>query len=74
METSFFTNNQAALIAEIAETILPKTETPGAKEMAVPQFIDKMVKETMDKDAQESLIQGLEGFEKNVDAEFGKSF
>ena len=70
----FFTNNQAALIAEIAETILPKTKTPGAKEMAVPQFIDKMVKETMDKDAQESLIQGLEGFEKKVDAEFGKSF
>ena len=29
----FFTNNQAALIVEIAETILPKTKTPGAKEM-----------------------------------------
>ncbi|MCP9769641.1 gluconate 2-dehydrogenase subunit 3 family protein [Lacihabitans sp. LS3-19] len=70
----FFTNYQAALVAEIAETILPKTKTPGAKEMGVPPFIDKMVKETMDEVAQKELIEGLGNFEDGVNAKFGKSF
>jgi hypothetical protein len=71
---AFFTNNQAALIAEIAETILPKTNTPGAKEMAVPQFIDKMVKETMDTASQKKLIDGIELFEEEVKAKYNTDF
>jgi hypothetical protein len=71
---AFFTNNQAALIAEIAETILPKTKTPGAKEMAVPQFIDKMVKETMDEASQNSLVEGLESFEDEVKSKYDSDF
>jgi hypothetical protein len=71
---TFFTNNQAALIAEIAETILPKTQTPGAKELAVPQFIDKMVKDTMDSDAQQNLLDGLDEFEKNAKLKYSKPF
>lgn len=71
---AFFTNNQAAIIAEIAETILPKTKTPGAKEMAVPQFIDKMVKETMDEASQKSLVEGLESFEGEVKAKYDTNF
>ena len=70
----FFDNNQAALVAEVAETILPKTKTPGAKEMAVPQFIDKMVKDTMDEGAQKDLLESLGEFEDEVDKKFGKSF
>ncbi|HLO46479.1 MAG TPA: gluconate 2-dehydrogenase subunit 3 family protein [Leadbetterella sp.] len=71
---AFFTNNQAALIAEIAETILPKTKTPGAKEMAVPQFIDKMVKETMDEASQKNLIEGIDSFEEEVKAKYNTDF
>jgi Gluconate 2-dehydrogenase subunit 3 len=71
---AFFTNNQAALIAEIAETILPKTKTPGAKEMAVPQFIDKMVKETMDEASQKKLVVGLATFEEEVKAKYNIDF
>ncbi|MCP9754668.1 gluconate 2-dehydrogenase subunit 3 family protein [Lacihabitans sp. CCS-44] len=71
---AFFTNNQAALIADIAESILPKTKTPGAKEMAVPQFIDKMVKETMDEASQKSLVEGLESFEDEVKAKYDTNF
>jgi hypothetical protein len=71
---AFFTNNQAKLIAEIAETILPKTKTPGAKEMAVPQFIDKMVKETMDEASQKNLIEGIDSFEEGVKAKYNTDF
>lgn len=66
--------NQAATIAEIAETILPKTKTPGAKDMAVPQFIDKMVNDTMNKKGQESFISDLEAFDNQCDSKYGKSF
>ena len=40
-----------------AETILPKTKTPGAKELGVPQFIDKMVNDTMDAAGKEKFVK-----------------
>lgn len=70
----FLKPNQAATIAEIAETILPKTKTPGANDLAVPQFIDKMVNDTFDKKGQEEFINGLETFENQCDTKYGKSF
>lgn len=70
----FLKPNQAATIAEIAETILPKTKTPGAKGLAVPQFIDKMVNDTFDKKGQEEFVKGLETFENQCDTKYGKSF
>jgi Gluconate 2-dehydrogenase subunit 3 len=70
----FLKANQAATIAEIAETILPKTKTPGAKDLGVPQFIDKMVNDTMDKNGQEEFLKGLETFESQCESKFGKSF
>lgn len=70
----FLKPNQAATIAEIAETILPKTKTPGAKELAVPQFVDKMLKNSFDKKGQEEFIAGMETFENDCDTKFGKPF
>ncbi len=70
----FLKPNQAATIAEIAETILPKTKTPGAIELGVPQFIDKMVYDTFDKKGQEEFLNGLDTFENQCDSKYGKSF
>ena len=70
----FFTNDQAALVGEIAETILPKSKTPGAKEMGVPQFIDIMVNETMDKDSQEIFLLDLRAFDDYSKFMYKKSF
>ena len=39
----FLSAEQATLIAELAETILPKTQTPGAKQLNIDRFIDKML-------------------------------
>lgn len=71
---TFFNENQANLIAEISETILPKTTTPGAKEMGVPQFIDKLVAQTSSKAGQKELIAGMEKFEKAAVDKYGKAF
>ncbi len=70
----FLKSNQAATIAEIAETILPKTKTPGAKDLAVPQFIDKMLNDTFDKNGQNEFVKGLETFESQCDSKYGKPF
>ena len=55
----FFDNHQASTIAEIAETICPATKSPGAKDLAIPQFIDKLVKELLSADEQKIYIDGL---------------
>lgn len=70
----FLTNNQAALIGDIAETILPETDTPGAKSLGVPQFIDKMLKDLLTEADQKEFIAGLESFETDCRSGRGKNF
>lgn len=51
---------QESLLAEIAETLIPKTDTPGAKELGVHQFVLTMVDDCFEKEKQEHFIKGLE--------------
>lgn len=52
-----------ALIAEIAEIIIPRTETPGAKDAGVDEFIIRMIQFCSDKKTQNNFISGLEKLE-----------
>jgi hypothetical protein len=70
----FFTPVQAEIIAEIAETILPETATPGAKSLAVPQFIDVIIAKTMSKDAQMTFLEELKTFDDVAKERAGKKF
>ena len=65
---------QENLLAEIVETIIPKTNTPGAKELNVQQFIPKMVMDCYDKKAQAIYKNGFELVDKNAKNTFSKSF
>jgi hypothetical protein len=71
---AFLTEDQARMIAEIAEIIIPKTTTPGAKDVGVPSFIDSMLKEVYSTDYQESFIKGLVEFDEETKKEYGDSF
>jgi hypothetical protein len=62
------------LIADLAETIIPKTDTPGAKDAQVEEFIIRMVKECTIKQSQNNFIDGLKNVESFCDSQFGKSF
>src|SRR5687768_3381096 len=62
----FFTEDQAGLISELSEIILPRTSTPGAKDVGVPGFIDGLLKTVYTKDEQDKFIKGLTAF--NEDA------
>lgn len=71
---TFLTQNQAFTLGEMAETILPKTNTPGAKEIGVPQFIDSVLKKLLSKTEQEDFTKGLEALEKTCQNDYGKYF
>lgn len=58
-----FTPQQASLVAEIAEIIIPKTDTPGAKDVGVPQFIEIMLKDVYAITDRERFFTGMKEFE-----------
>jgi hypothetical protein len=68
------TPDDEQMLAELAETILPKTDTPGAKELAAHLFALKMVDDCYTKGNQEKYIQGMKDFESFVMKKTGKSF
>jgi len=70
----FFTEEQAGLVSQLAETIIPKTDTPGAKEAGVPSFIDLVVKDCYKKEDQEKFVAGLKAFDEQAKSEAGDLF
>ena len=50
---------QLALLSDLAETILPRTETPGALDAGVPAFIDRMLAWWDTAEARDRFIRGL---------------
>lgn len=65
---------QEQLLAEIAETFIPKTDTPGAKELGVHQFAITMLDDCYDKETQDKFMKGLGEINKLSEKAFGKSF
>lgn len=51
------------MLAEIAETIIPETTTPGAKSLGLHNFIKTMVEDCGDEKQQELFGKGLVAFE-----------
>lgn len=70
----FFNEDQASLISELSGVILPKTDTPGAKEVGVPNFIDTMLKENYKKEDQDRFLTGLATFDEDAKKAHGDSF
>ena len=66
--------SQDRFLAEIVETIIPKTNTPGAKELNVQLFVPKMVMDCYDKNAQELYKKGFDLVDSNAKNAFSKSF
>ena len=62
------------MLAELAETILPKTDSPGAKDLSAHLFALKMVDDCYTKVNQDKFIKGMKDFESFVMKKTGKSF
>jgi len=71
---AFFTEDQASLVSQGAEIILPKTDTPGATDVGVPNFIDMLVKDCYKEEDQKKFLDGLHDFDQNAIKAFGSRF
>jgi hypothetical protein len=73
---SFFSETEYEYISKVADAMLPKTDTPGAVEVGVPQMIDKMVADVYGKADQDKTRAGLQALMQKMDADnpggFGK--
>jgi hypothetical protein len=73
-QPTLFTEDQAALIMELAETIIPRTDTPGSKDVGVPAFIELMIKDCYGKEDQDRFIAGIGEFDSSCESETGDTF
>ena len=71
---SGFTAQQLALIGAIADTILPRTNSPSATDVRVPEFVDVIVSENYADAARASFVTGLDTLDAALRSPAGVSF
>ena len=64
----------AATLAAASDRILPRTDTPGAADVGVPAFIDRLYGEFMTPSEQQLLTQGLQAIDAAAKASNGAAF
>ncbi len=70
----FLTEEQGILVSQVAEVIIPKTDTPGAIEVGVPAFIDLLLKDVYAKEEQDFFLTSLQEFDDKAKEAHGNSF
>ncbi len=63
-----------ALLAELVDTIIPATDTMGAKGLGVPKFVQKMIADCFNEKAQDNFEKKLAEIEPLSIRTFGKPF
>ncbi len=64
------TADQEAMLADLSETILPKTDTPGAKDLSAHLFALKMIDDCRSPEEQADFMKGMEAFEAGIGRDF----
>jgi len=70
----FFKENEAQTIASLVDMILPRTDTPGALDVKVDVFIDKVIAKSYDEEGQKSFRAQLAAFNEKCEKNFGAVF
>ena len=55
----YFSKTEFSLLSNIIDFLIPKTETPGALDMKVPQFIDIIISETYNNESKNNFSNKL---------------
>lgn|SRR5690606_3557946 len=69
-----FDSSTIDLLGDVADTILPATKTPGAKEAGVGEFIPIMVRDTYTEEDQKTFVEGLGKLEEAANKKYQKNF
>lgn len=70
----FFNRSQKRLVAALAECVIPRTDTPGAKDAGVPAWIEVIVQDCLDAKEQAWVLEGLKEMDAAAFTKFGKPF
>lgn len=70
----FLSVEQDKVVAELAEIIIPTTNTPGAKAAKVNEFIDLMLADCYEEKDQKSFLKGLDRLENKGQKAYKKTF
>jgi hypothetical protein len=63
-----------SMLAELCETIIPKTDTPGAKDLSAHLFVLMMVDECSKKEDQDVFMKGIKSFNEFNQLTLNKDF
>lgn len=69
-----FEAENVALLNDLAEAILPRTSTPGAKDANVGEFIPLMIRDCYEEKDQKAFVEGFNQVDDRAKKEFGKTF
>jgi gluconate 2-dehydrogenase gamma chain len=65
---------QRQTIAALSESIIPRTDTPGAIEAGVPDFIEMMLRDFYDEKYRSMFLEGLQALDAYAEKEHGRIF
>jgi gluconate 2-dehydrogenase gamma chain len=70
----FLSKDEGAVVEEVADLIIPHTDTPGARDLGVPAFIDTILKDVYPTEDQARFVSGLKDFDAEAQSVHGKPF
>lgn len=71
---TLFEEDQIDFLGDVADTILPPTSSPGAKEAGVGAFIPVMVRDCYTEEDQKVFLEGLNKLEESANRKYKKGF
>lgn len=70
----FIPEDLVEMVAEMAETILPRTSTPGAKDLKIHQFLDRAWNLFYKPEIKEHILKVMKAFDGECKTATGKTF
>lgn len=73
-ENEFFTEPRMKILARFVDIIIPETDTPGASQAGVHQYIDHMAGAWMTDEESAVILKAVEGLDLAANKSHGKDF
>ena len=72
-QPTFLSASQGFVLQKVLDVILPTTDTPGASDLNIAQFIDSYMQEVAEPDRAENFKKSADAFSRAFENEFDKS-
>lgn len=73
-KVDYLSPEQRKIVAAMAETILPRTDTPGAIDAGVPRYLELMMADWLNDDERAVFDAGIAAMQTRIPEQYGKPF